>query len=85
MIWQDILKEEDEWIDEYRYELKRWAEQADKIDTYAEMYELYKGIKVMLDDSMIQLQRMQKPKPEEGFSDREARPEFAREIDNQRL
>ena len=84
MIWQDILKEEDEWIDEYRYELKRWAEQADKINTYAEMHEFFKEIKIMLDDSMIQLQRMQKHKPE-GFSDREARPEFAREIDNQRL
>jgi hypothetical protein len=85
MSWQDILKEEDEWIDEYRYHVKQWAEQADKINTYAEMHELYKGMKEMLDEYMFQLTSMQKPKPEEGFSDREARPEFAREVDNQRL
>ena len=83
MSWTNILKEEDDFIDEYRYNVKNLAEKTDKINTYAEMHEFFKEMKDILDEYMLQLKEMQKPK--EGFSDREARPEFAREVDNQRL
>ena len=97
MNWKNILKEEefitegnleivdDESIDEYKWYVNGWAKQADAINTYQDMHKLFKEMKEELDEYVFQLKEMQKPQPKDVFSDKEARPEFAREVDNQRL
>lgn len=91
MSWQDIVKEDIEefpLVDQFRGMLKEFSKQAETIKTPLDMLNLFKEIEETVDATIptiedIHRHSMQKPK--EGFSDREARPEFAREVDNQRL
>ncbi len=84
MSWKKILKEDD-WIDEYKFYVNGWAKQADAINTYQDMHKLFKEMKEELIEYMFQLKDLQEPQPKDVFSDEEARPEFASEVDNQRL